>query len=140
VKLGTRQTFHLVWIALAVAVLSAAEAQQQAKIPRIGFLLDSPLSSNAARTDAFRQGLRELGYVEGKNILIEWRSADGKLDRIPAIASDLVRLKVDALVTAGPAGTAPAKDATAVIPIIMAQDSDPVGNGLLPALRGREAI
>jgi putative ABC transport system substrate-binding protein len=119
---------------LAVAVLSPVEAQQQAKIPRIGFLLGSPLSSNAARTDAFRQGLRELGYVEGKNILIEWRSADGKLDRIPAIASDLVRLKVDALVTAGPAGTAPAKDATTVIPIIMAQDSDPVGNGFVASL------
>jgi putative ABC transport system substrate-binding protein len=134
VKLGTGQTFHLVWIALAVAVLSAVEAQQQAKIPRIGFLLGSPLSSNAARTDAFRQGLRELGYVEGRNIIIEWRSADGKLDRIPAIASDLVRLKVDALVTAGPAGTAPAKHATAVIPIIMAQDSDPVGNGFVASL------
>jgi putative tryptophan/tyrosine transport system substrate-binding protein len=120
--------------ALLFALCSSAQAQQQAKIPRIGFMFVSPLSSNSGRSDAFRQGLRELGYVEGKNITIEWRSADGKPDRLPAIASDLVHLKVDALVTAGPAATGPAKKVTATIPIIMAQDSDPIGNGFVASL------
>ena len=70
------------------------------------------LSANAARIEAFRQGLRELGYVEGKNIVIEWRSAEGKLDRLPALAAELVRLKVDVIVTAGSAVTRAAKEAT----------------------------
>ena len=111
-----------------------ADAQQPAKIPRIGFLFVSSLSSNLARANAFRQGLRELGYIEGKNIIIEWRSADGKSDRLPVIASELVHLRLDALVTAGPAATGPAKQATATTPIIMAQDSDPIGNGFVASL------
>jgi putative ABC transport system substrate-binding protein len=111
-----------------------AHAQQAKKIPRLGFLFVSSLSSNLARVNAFRQGLRELGYIEGKNIIIEWRSADGKPDRLPAIASELVHLQLDALVTAGPAATGPAKQATATTPIIMAQDSDPIGNGFVASL------
>ena len=92
------------------------------------------LSANSARIEAFRQGLRELGYVEGKNIVIEYRYAEGKLDRLPALAAELVRLKVDVIVTAGPAATRAAKEATVTIPIVMAQDHDPVGNGFVASL------
>ena len=91
-----------------------------------------PLSQN--RTEAFRQGLRELGYVEGKNIVIEWRYAEGKLDRLPALAADLVGLKVDVIVTGGSGATRPAKQATGTIPIVMTQDSDPVASGFVASL------
>ena len=84
--------------------------------------------------EAFRQGLRELGYEEGKNILIEWRFAEEKLDRLPALMAELVRLKVDIIVTAGPAPTRVAKAATSTIPIVMTQDPDPVGNGFVASL------
>src|SRR6266702_1940272 len=94
-----RVSILFVVVLLAVAVV--AEAQQPTKIPRIGFQFDSPLSAVAARVEGFRQGLRELGYVEGKNIIIEWRSAEGKADRLPALAAELVRLKVDVIVTSG---------------------------------------
>ena len=93
-----------------------------------------PLPLTPARIEAFRQGLRELGYVEGKNIVIEWRYAEGKLDRLPALAAELVRLKVDVIVTAGPTATRAAKEATITIPIVMAQDNDPVGNGFVASL------
>jgi putative tryptophan/tyrosine transport system substrate-binding protein len=112
----------------------SAEAQQTAKVPRIGFLLGSPLSANSARVEAFRQGLRDHGYVEGKNIVIEWRYAEGKFDRLPALAAELVHLKVDVIVTSGPASTRPAKVATSTIPIVMALDTDPVGNGFVASL------
>ena len=111
--------------------LSFAEAQQSAKIPRIGVLLTNPRAALSARTEAFQHGLLELGYVEGKNIVIEWRSADGKVDRLPELAAELVRLKVDVIVTGGATATRPAKEATATIPIVMAQDGDPVGAGLI---------
>ena len=117
---------------LALGVI--AEAQQPKKVPRIGFLGASSASVLAARIEAFRQGLRDLGYVEGKNIVIEWRSAEGKLDRLPALAAELVRLKVDVIVTTGPAPTRPAKEATSTIPIVMAFDNDPVGNGFVASL------
>src|SRR4249919_945565 len=120
--------------AMLVALSFATEAQQLTKIPRIGFLGASSASALAARIEAFRQGLRELGYVEGKNIVIEWRSAEGKLDRLPALAAELVRLKVDVIVTTGPAPTRPAKEATSTIPIVMAFDNDPVGNGFVASL------
>jgi putative ABC transport system substrate-binding protein len=131
---------RLLVVLIVFALCSPAKAQQPKKVPRIGVLFVSSLSSNSARADAFRQGLRELGYTEGKNIIIEWRSADGQPDRLPAIASELVRLQLGALVTAGPAATGPAKEVTATTPIVMAQDSDPVGNGLLLALRGPVGI
>jgi len=111
-----------------------ATAQQPTKIPRIGYLTAASLSSVAARIEAFRQGLRELGYVEGKNIVIEWRSAEGKFDRLPALAAELVRLKVDIIVSSGPAPTRAAKEATSTIPIVMAQDIDPVGSGFVASL------
>ena len=116
------------------ALCFSAEAQQPAKIPRIGYLSSSSASTSPDRREAFRQGLRELGYVEGKNIVIEWRYADGKFDRLPALAAELVRLKVDIIVTAGPQATRPAKEATSTIPIVMAQDPDPVGNGFVASL------
>ena len=111
-----------------------AEAQQAGKVPRIGYLGANPPSANVARIEAFRQGLRELGYVEGENIIIEWRSAEGALDHLPALAAELVRLKVDVIVTGGSPTTRAAKDATATIPIVMAQDGDPVGNGFVASL------
>src|SRR5262245_49226127 len=90
--------------AMLFALCCSAEAQQP-KVPRIGFLSGASSSALAGRTEAFRQGLRDLGYVEGKNIAIEWRYADGKLDRLPALAGELVRLKVDVIVSSGPAVT-----------------------------------
>ncbi|HWP56412.1 MAG TPA: ABC transporter substrate-binding protein [Candidatus Acidoferrales bacterium] len=120
--------------AMLYALCASANAQQSKKVPRLGFLSGSPPSSIKDRTEAFRQGLRDLGYMEGKNIVIEWRSAEGKSDRLPALAADLVRLKVDVIVTAGPLVTRAAKEATSTIPIVMAQDPDPVGNGFVASL------
>ena len=114
--------------------LHPADAQQPAKVPRIGYLSVSSPSAMSTRTEAFRQGLRELGYVEGKNIVIEWRSAEGKRDRLPSLAAELVRLKVDVIVTAGPPATRSTKEATVTIPIVMAQDSDPVASGFVASL------
>ena len=120
--------------ALLLALSSSAEGQQPKKVPRIGYLIGAPDSANSARMEAFRQGLRELGYVEGKNIVIEWRSAEGKLDRLPALAAELVRLKVNVIVTAGPTATGSAKKATVTIPIVMSNDNDPVGSGFVTSL------
>ena len=120
--------------ALFYALCASAEAQQPTKVPRIGYLVGASLSAVSARIEAFRQGLRELGYVEGKNIVIEYRYAEGKLDRLPALAAELVRLKVDVIVATGPPSTRAAKEATATIPIVMAQDSDPVGTGFVASL------
>jgi putative ABC transport system substrate-binding protein len=120
--------------ALILTTIHLAVAQQPTKIPRIGYLSPTFLSTNFARIEAFRQGLRELGYVEGKNIVIEYRYADGKLDRLAALATDLVRLKVEVIVTSSPAPTRAAKEATATIPIVFAQDGDPVASGLVASL------
>jgi putative tryptophan/tyrosine transport system substrate-binding protein len=120
--------------ALLYALCATAEAKQPANVTRIGYLGGVSLSANTARHEAFRQGLRELSYVEGKNIVIEWRSADGKRDRLPALAAELVRLKVDVIVTGGPISTRRAKEATVSIPIVMAQDTDPVGSGFVASL------
>jgi putative tryptophan/tyrosine transport system substrate-binding protein len=123
----------VVVVLLAVAVI--AEAQQPARVPRIGYLNDSPLGSfPKIRAEAFRQGLRELGYEEGKNIVIEWRYGDGKQDRVSDRAAQLVRLKVEVIVTAGAGATRSAKEATVTIPIVMTQDSDPVRNGFVASL------
>ena len=120
--------------ALLLALSVPAQAQQPKKVHRIGFLYTVSSSSVAARAEAFRQGLRELGYVEGKNIVIESRFAEGKLDRVPSLAAELVRLKVDVIVTSGPSSTAAAKEATSTTPIVMARDIDPVGNGFVASL------
>jgi putative ABC transport system substrate-binding protein len=127
------------WGIFAVAFAFAfggveAGAQLAKKIPQIGFLIGPSLSANAARLDALRQGLRELGYIEGNNILFEWRSADGKMGRLPSLARELVRLKVDVILSAGPTVTRAVKEATTTIPIIMVQDPDPVGNQFVASL------
>ena len=125
----------VVAIGLALAMWGAvAQAQQQGKVPRIGFISTASLSVLASRLDAFRQGLRELGYVEGRNLAIEYRSAEGNIDRLPELAAELVRLKVDCIVTAGAAPTHAAKQATGTIPIIMTNTTDPVNGGLIASL------
>jgi len=120
--------------AMLFALSFSAEAQQATKVPRIGYLAGTSLSAIASRTDAFKQGLRGLDYVEGKNLAIYWRSAEGKFDRLPALAAELVHLKLDIIVTAGPTVTRAAKEATSTIPIVMAQDPDPVGSGFVASL------
>jgi putative ABC transport system substrate-binding protein len=124
----------ILFCAVLFALCLPVWAQQPAKVPRIGYLGATSLSAMSARQEAFRQGLRELGYVEGKNIVIEWRFAEGKLDRLPALAAELVRLKVDVIVTSASTQTPVAKAATSKIPIVMAQDSDPVGSGFVASL------
>jgi putative ABC transport system substrate-binding protein len=132
--MNKRQVRSFALWAMLFALCPSAEAQQPTKIPRIGYLAPNSLSVLAARTEAFRQGLRDLGYVEGKTIVIEWRSVEGKLDRLPALAAELVRLNVDVIVTAGPTATRPAKEATSTIPIVMTLDIDPVGTGFVASL------
>ena len=121
--------------ALIVTLCFSAEAEEPTKIPRIGYLGGVSASANSARIEALREGLRELGYVESKTILIEWRHAEGaKIDRLPGLAAELARLKVDLIITGGPPATRSAKEATATIPIVMAFDDDPVSNGFVASL------
>ena len=130
----SKKIFSLALCAYVLALNFSAEAQQLTRMPRIGFLIASSRASNAAREEAFRQGLRELGYVEGRNIVIEWRFAEGKIDRLSAFAAELVGLKVEVIVTGGPADTRAAKDATSTIPVVMSFDNDPVANGFVASL------
>ena len=116
------------------AFLPLADAQQPKKVPRIGYLAAASPSVSSSRREAFRQGLRDLGYVDGKNIVIEWRFGEGKRKRADELAAELVRFKVDIIVTSGPSMTQAAKEATSTIPIVMAQDSDPVGYGFVASL------
>src|SRR5262245_26083611 len=118
-------------LGLILATIHLAEAQQPKKVPRIGYLGATP---HSARIDAFRQGLHELGYTEGKNIIIEWRFAEANPDRLRTFAAELVRLPVEIIVTAGPVSTRSAKQATAAIPIVMAFDEDPVGSRFAASL------
>jgi len=128
-----KKSLFLLMVVLVGARGIIADAQQPpTKIPRIGYLMTRSLDS--VRTEALRQGLRELGYVEGKTIVIEWRSAEGKLDHVPALVAELVRFNVDVIVTAGPVPTRVSKDATSTIPIVMTQVNDPVGNGFVASL------
>src|SRR6516165_3591171 len=116
-----RNIITVVWLfGFALAMFRVAEAQQAARIPRIAYLSGTSPSANSARVEAFRHGLHELGYVEGKNIVIEWRYAEGKLDRLPELVEEQVRLKVDVIVSTGPGPTLSAKQATVTIPIVMA--------------------
>ena len=130
--------FRSIVICLLLTVLlftiSLAEAQQPAKISRIGRLAIASQSAELARIEAFRSGLRDLGYVEGKNIVVEWRFADGKLDRLPAQAAELVRLKLEIIVSAGSTPTRASRAATSTIPIVMSNDNDPVGDGFVASL------
>ena len=111
---------------------SLAEAQQTARVSRIGFLVASTASNYATRIETFRQALRELGYIEGKNIVIEYRFGEGREDRLRELAAELVSLNVDLIVTA--AGARFAKDATKTIPIVFAATADPVATGLVDSL------
>jgi ABC-type uncharacterized transport system substrate-binding protein len=119
-------------VLLGVAVI--AQAQQPKKVPRIGYLAGASHAAIAFRLEAFRQGLRELGYLEGKNIGIEYRYSEGNFRRQKELAFELARANVDVIVTSGPASTRAAKEATATIPIIMTFDSDPVGSGSVASL------
>src|SRR5438309_475733 len=110
-------------VLLAVAVI--AEAQQPTKVYRVGFLAAVSPAAVSDRLEAFQQGLRELGYVEGKTVVIDSRYAEGKLERLPALAAELARLKVDVILSGGPAPTRLAKKQTSTIPIVMTNDSDP---------------
>ncbi len=118
----------------AMLLALTTEAQQPKKAHRIGYLGATSPAALSARAEAFRQGLRELGYVEGKNILIEWRGADNIRERGSALAEELVRLKVDVIVTGGSGSTRTAKEATSTIPIVMASSDDPVGHGFVASL------
>jgi putative ABC transport system substrate-binding protein len=118
--------------AMLFAPCFSVSAQQPTKVPRIGYLGGPP--PLLERREAFRQGLRELGYTEGKNIVIEWRSGEGKSEHVSALAAELVRLKVDVIVTDGSNSTRRAKEATSTIPSVMAQDVDPVGRGIVASL------
>jgi putative ABC transport system substrate-binding protein len=120
--------------ALFLTTASLAQAQQPARIHRIGILAAPSASFFSARVEAFRQRLRELGYVEGKNLFIEYRYAEGKPERLPDLAAELVRLKVDVIVTGGGPTILAAKKASGTIPIIFAPSNDPVGAGLVSSL------
>jgi putative ABC transport system substrate-binding protein len=122
---------------LAVGLLAAplaAWAQQAGKVYRIGMLETRSPELNAANIDAFRQGLRELGYKEGQNLEIVYRSSDGRDERFPGLASELVRLKVDLILTRGTPAALAGKRATRTIPVVMAASADPVGSGLVASL------
>jgi ABC-type uncharacterized transport system substrate-binding protein len=132
---GEKMKWGIVPLLLVAVVLlhgHLAEAQQPVKIPRIGFLGASTASFYSVRVETFRQGLRELGYVEGKNIAVEYRFADGNIDRLPALATELVGLKVDIIVTTPNASAA--KNATKTIPIVFAATADPVAQGIVSSL------
>ncbi len=130
-----KHTVGLLLIFVVLTVCGAvASAQQPKNVPRVGFLGGGSASANAGRIEAFQQGLRELGYMEGKNIVIDYRWAEGKLDLLPGLAAELVQLKVDLIVSAGPTVTRAAKEANIRIPIVMGFDDDPVGSGFVASL------
>ena len=132
----TRRAFIGTVVGGLLAAPLAADAQQPAKVARIGFLVTASLESPEGRiaVDAFRQGLRERGYVEGENIVIEYRAADGRIERLPGLASELARLKVDLIVAGPTAGARAAQQATTTIPIVATVMGDPVGDGLVASL------
>jgi putative ABC transport system substrate-binding protein len=118
------------------AVPLVCHAQQQGKIWRVGYLTlrRRPDSIDADFTGAFPRGMRELGYVEGKNLVIEWRFADGEAERLPDLAAELVRLKVDVIVSGSSAAIGALQNATTTIPIVMATSADPIGSGFVKSL------
>jgi putative ABC transport system substrate-binding protein len=126
----------LVFVSLAVKAQAEAQVGQTAKIARIGYLITPPLESPEARAllDALRQGLRERGYVEGRNIIIEVRAADGKVERFPRLASELVRLKLDLIVAANTPAARGVRQATSTVPIVVPIMGDPVGDSLVTTL------
>jgi putative tryptophan/tyrosine transport system substrate-binding protein len=129
-----RNSFSVVLCALLLALSFPTEAQQSNRVPKIGFLVVPSRSFFADRMESFRQGLRSLGYVEGKNILIEYRYAEGKLDRLPDLAKELVGVKVDVIVTTTVQGVLAVKNATRTIPVVFAGVQDPVASGIVESL------
>ena len=132
-----RKASCLALVAMLFALCGSVDAQQPGKVPRIGFLDNSTASGMAVLIEAFRQELSKLGWVEGKNITIEYRFAEGKgvgADRLQEHAADLLRLKVDVIVGTSPAPALAAKKATTTIPIVMTAVGDPVGAGLVASL------
>jgi ABC-type uncharacterized transport system substrate-binding protein len=129
-----RKISCLALIAMLFALCGSVDAQQTGKVPLIGYLGGSSFSIGKSNINAFRQGLRELYYVEGKNILLEYRWADAKFDRLPALAAELVSLKADVIVTTGTQPTIAVKQATSRIPIVVASAGDLVGTGLVASL------
>jgi ABC-type uncharacterized transport system substrate-binding protein len=122
-------------IALTFSFNAAVALGEQPATPaRIGYLAAPPPSAMSARLDAFRRGLRDRGYVEGQDVFIESRYANGKLERLPGLAAELISLNVDVILSSGPSVTHSAKEATKTIPIVMAQDDDPVGSGFVASL------
>jgi putative ABC transport system substrate-binding protein len=120
--------------ALLFALSFPADAQQAKKVPRIGILFSGTEAATVHNTDAFRQGLRDLGYIEGENILVEYRYAEGKTERFPSLVAELVQLKVDVLVTGSLTVIRAAKQATKTIPIVMMTLDDPVATGIVDSL------
>jgi putative tryptophan/tyrosine transport system substrate-binding protein len=134
-KIGNRKLAGVVALAVAFSLGRAvADAQQTGKVLRIGFLDASTASGSAVLVDAFRHGLSKLGWIEGKNITIEYRFSEQKLERLPELAADLVRLKVDLIVVGGGPSALAAKKATTTIPIVVASAGDPVAMGLVASL------
>jgi putative ABC transport system substrate-binding protein len=136
------KVFALALGALLFSLCSPIAAQQPKKLPRIGYLSSVSTSGSAASLEAFHQGLRETGYVKGENIIIEYRRAEGKLDRLPELATELVNLGVDIIVTAGTPPVLAAKRATDTIPIVAAnadqrREADPFDDPAERAGRGR---
>jgi len=125
-----RNVFSIAPWVLLLALSVPAEAQQPKKIYRIGYLTTSSVASGASNRKAFIDALRQLGYIEGQNLLIESRYADGRDDRLPELAADLVRLKVDVILAGATQATIAAKNASGTLPIVMATSSDPLGKGL----------
>jgi len=130
----TKKIIFLALCSMLLAPCSAVEAQQSGKIFRIGFLDNSTASGIAVLSEAFRQELSKLGWIEGKNLIIEYRFSEQKRERLPELASDLLRLNVDLIVTTGEPPALAAKKATTTTPIVMANAGDPVGSGLVASL------
>src|SRR6266581_102367 len=120
--------------ALAFAAPPGSFGQQQGKVWRVGILSPTSASLSSSNTHAFLKGMRELGYIEGKNLVIEGRFADGRLERFPGLAAELVRLKVDVIVAGGSPAISAAQKATSTIPIVMTPAGDPVGSGFVKSL------
>ena len=131
--IGQRLAFTITLLLGGLFSPSAAEAQQAAKVARIGYLATN-LAAGSHVAEGFRQGLRDLGYVEGRNVVIEYRAAEGKWDRLPALAAELVALKVDVILASGTPAAMAAKRATRTIPIVFAAIADPVTSGLATSL------
>jgi putative ABC transport system substrate-binding protein len=128
------KTFAWLLATVLLSITSSVNAQQAKNVHRIGFLVPGSSATFSSRSEAFRQGLRDLGYVEGKDVVFEYRYAEGKLERLPKLAAELIRLKLDLMVAAGNEATAAAKNATKEIPIVMTNSGDVVRLGFVKSL------